>query len=137
MFDAYGTLFDVHSVAAHAETLAPGNGAALSRIWRTKQLDYTWLQSLMAPQQRREDFAAITAHALDYAIAALALPLHADARRQLLDAYLQLTPFPDAADALARLALHPRWILSNGTLDMLTPLVRNSGLGTLIDGILS
>ena len=71
VFDAYGTLFDVHSVAALAEQLAPGNGAALSRLWRTKQLEYTWLQSLMATSRfPREDFAALTAHALDYAISA-------------------------------------------------------------------
>src|SRR6185369_5134340 len=80
VFDAYGTLFDVHSVFAHAESLLPGRGAALSQLWRTKQLDYTWLQSLMfcdSPATAagkpcvREDFAAITAHALDYALAAL------------------------------------------------------------------
>ncbi|MEO5764982.1 MAG: HAD-IA family hydrolase, partial [Casimicrobiaceae bacterium] len=74
VFDAYGTLFDVNSVAALAETLAPSNGAALSRLWRTKQLEYSWLQSLMAtPAHPREDFGAVTAHALDYAIAALML----------------------------------------------------------------
>ena len=91
VFDAYGTLFDVHSVAALAEELAPGNGAALSRIWRTKQLEYTWLQSLMATRRfRREDFAALTAHALDYAISALILPLDGAERHRLLDAYQQL-----------------------------------------------
>ncbi|HEY8624189.1 MAG TPA: HAD-IA family hydrolase [Casimicrobiaceae bacterium] len=68
VFDAYGTLFDVQSVAATVERLFPGRGAALSQLWRTKQLEYTWLQSLMqSPMQRREDFAAVTAHALDYA----------------------------------------------------------------------
>src|SRR5215510_8254199 len=96
VFDAYGTLFDVHSVAALAETLAPGNGAALSRLWRTKQLEYTWLASLMTtPQHPREDFAALTAHALDYAVEALRLPLARDARRRLADAYLHLLAYPD------------------------------------------
>ena len=94
VFDAYGTLFDVNSVAALAEQLAPGNGAALSRLWRTKQLEYTWLQSLMATSRfPREDFAALTAHALDYAISALILPLDGEARLQLLDAYQRLAPF--------------------------------------------
>jgi 2-haloacid dehalogenase len=138
VFDAYGTLFDVQSVAVLAEALAPGNGAALARLWRTKQLEYTWLQSLMAStQHRREDFAALTAHALDYAAAALALPLSADARGRLLDEYLHLAPFPEVHQALAALASRPRWILSNGTLGMLEPLVRATGLDTLLDGILS
>ena len=87
VFDAYGTLFDVHTVSAVAEELAPGNGTALSRLWRTKQLEYTWLQSLMATSRfQREDFAALTAHALDYAIAALILPLDGTARHRLRSA---------------------------------------------------
>jgi 2-haloacid dehalogenase len=138
VFDAYGTLFDVHSVAALAEELAPGNGTALSRLWRTKQLEYTWLQSLMASARfPREDFKAITAHALDYANAALALRLDANARIRLQDAYLHLLPFPEARLALAALAPRPRWILSNGTLGMLEPLVRSTELDTVLDGILS
>jgi 2-haloacid dehalogenase len=138
VFDAYGTLFDVHSVAALAEELAPGNGAALSRIWRTKQLEYTWLQSLMATRRfPREDFAALTAHALDYAISALILPLDGAGRHRLLDAYQQLAPFPGTRDVLTALAPRPRWILSNGTRAMLEPLARFTGLDELLDGILS
>jgi 2-haloacid dehalogenase len=138
VFDAYGTLFDVHSVAMLAEARAPAQGGALSRIWRAKQLEYTWLQSLMlSASQPREDFAAITAHALDYAVAALMVPLDAAGRQQLLDAYLHLKPFPEAAEALAALAPRPRWILSNGTLAMLEPLVRASPLAAHVDGILS
>ena len=138
VFDAYGTLFDVRSVAAIAEELAPGNGVALSRIWRTKQLEYTWLQSLMATSRfRREDFAALTAHALDYAISALILPLDGEARRRLLDAYLHLAAYPGTRDVLAALAPRPRWILSNGTRAMLDPLARSTGLDAVLDGIMS
>ena len=138
VFDAYGTLFDVQSVAALAEELAPGNGAALSRIWRAKQLEYTWLQSLMATSCfPREDFAALTAHALDYAISALILPLDGEARHRLLDAYLHLAPFPGTRDVLAALAPRPRWILSNGTRAMLEPLARSTGLDDVLDGIMS
>jgi len=138
VFDAYGTLFDVHSVAALTEELAPGSGAALSRIWRAKQLEYTWLQSLMATSRfPREDFAALTAHALDYAISALILPLDGEARHRLLDAYLRLAPFPGTRDVLAVLAPRPRWILSNGTRAMLEPLVRSTGLEDVLDGIIS
>ena len=138
VFDAYGTLFDVHSIVALAETLAPGQGVVLSQIWRTKQIKYTWLQSLMiAPSQPRDDFEAITAQALDYAIAHLMVPLGAPERQRLLDAYLTLAPFADAADALAGLAPRPRWILSNGTRAWLEPLVRSSALAAHIDGVLS
>ena len=136
VFDAYGTLFDVHAVIARADELLPGHGAMLSRLWRTKQLEYTWLQSLMGPSIR-EDFEAVTARALDYALAELGLPLAAGERRALRDAYLTLAPFPDVTTTLAALAPRPRWILSNGTLAMLEPLVRHHKLDTHLDGILS
>lgn len=138
VFDAYGTLFDVHSVEAAAERLFPSHGAALSQLWRSKQLEYTWLQSLMlSAHQRREDFAAITAHALDYAADKLGLSLPASARHRLLDAYLDLAPFPDAEPALASLAPLPRIVLSNGTSEMLEPLAAATGLALHLDAILS
>src|ERR1700682_6798237 len=102
--DAYGTLFDVQSVAATVERLFPGRSAELSQLWRSKQLEYSWLQSLMqSPVQRREDFAAVTAHALDYAAEALGLSLAGAPRHRLLDAYLDLSTYAAAAPALARL----------------------------------
>ena len=138
VFDAYGTLYDVHSVVTLAEELAPRQGAVLSQLWRTKQLEYTWLSSLMRqPGYAREDFAALTDRALDYALSQLMIPLGAETRRRLLDAYRALSPFPDAVDALALLAPRPRVILSNGTLAMLTPLVAGSALAPHIDDILS
>jgi 2-haloacid dehalogenase len=138
VFDAYGTLFDVQSVAALAERLFPGHGAALAQVWRTKQLEYTWLQSLMlSPTQRREDFAALTAHALDYAVESLRLPAQVAARHRLLDAYLDLSPFPDVGPALAALAPLPRIILSNGTREMLEPLAASTGIAQHLDAILS
>lgn len=138
VFDAYGTLYDVHSVVTLAEELAPRQGAVLSQLWRTKQLEYTWLSSLMlSPAYARDDFSALTARALDYAVAQLMVPLTATDRRRLLDAYRALSPFPDALDALATLQPRPRWLLSNGTLDMLTFLVASSSLAPHIDGILS
>jgi 2-haloacid dehalogenase len=138
VFDAYGTLFDVHSVGTTAERLVPGHGAALSQLWRSKQLEYTWLQSLMqSPMQRRQDFAAVTALALDHAAATLGLPLAGAARHRLLDAYLDLSPFPDALSTLARLAPRPRLILSNGTRAMLEPLCASTGVTRHLDAILS
>ena len=138
VFDAYGTLFDVHSVAAAVERLFPGRGAALADLWRSKQLEYTWLQSLMqSPMQRREDFAAVTAHALDYAAEALGLALAGPARHRLLDAYLDLSAYADAAPTLARLGPRPRLILSNGTRAMLEPLAAATGVARHLDVILS
>ena len=136
VFDAYGTLFDVHSVIAEAERLLPGHGAMLSQLWRTKQLEYSWLVSLMETRPR-PDFAAVTAEALDYALEALGLLLAAGDRRRLRDGYLALSPYPEVPRALAALAPRPRWILSNGTLAMLEPLVRATGLDRELDGVLS
>ena len=113
VFDAYGTLFDVHSVieAGRAITADP---LALSLAWRQKQLEYTWLRSLMG---RYEDFWTVTEDALRWAIARLGLgATEADIRR-LMDAYLSLACFPEVAAALASLAGRPRAILSNGAPD--------------------
>lgn len=138
VFDAYGTLFDVQSVTGIAERLFPGSGAALSQLWRTKQLEYTWLQSLMqSATQRRDDFAAVTAMALEFSADALGLSLVPAARHRLLDAYLDLTPFPDAELALAHLTPMPMLILSNGTREMLEPLVAGTGIARYIQTILS
>ena len=138
VFDAYGTLFDVHSVAALAEQLRPGHGPALSLVWRAKQLEYTWLQSLMqTPTYRRDDFATLTRHALDYALDVLALQLAPAARQELVAAYLTLAIFPDVPAAMAALAPRPQLILSNGTLAMLEPLVRHAGLDRYLLAILS
>ncbi len=112
----------------------PDTALAISNLWRTKQLEYTWLGSLM---EQRRDFAAVTEQALDYAISALVLPLDAQARAQLIDAWLDLEPYPDAIATLARLAPRPRWILSNGTRSMLDPLIERSGLRAHLDGVLS
>jgi len=138
VFDAYGTLFDVHSVAEHADALAPGHGADLARVWRARQLEYTWLASLMtSPSYARPDFAAVTAMALDYAVAALVLPIDAEGRAELAREYERLTPYADARPTLERLAPRPRWILSNGTRAMLDPLVAAAGLDDAIDGVIS
>jgi len=138
VFDAYGTLYDVHSLVTLAEELAPKQGAVLSQVWRAKQLEYTWLSALMAsPAFPRADFATLTTRALDYAIAHLMIPLGDAERQRLVGAYRTLAPFADAADMLARLAPRPRIILSNGTLEMLRPLVAQSPLAPHLEDILS
>lgn len=132
LFDAYGTLFDVHSVLARCEAFWPGKGAALSQLWRAKQLEYTWQRSLMG---RYEPFSRITREALEYACAALGLGLDAARAEALFDEYKQLAVYPDARAALARLASQRRAILTNGSPDMIGPLLAHSGLS--FDAVLS
>jgi 2-haloacid dehalogenase len=124
-FDAYGTIFDVHSVIALCEEFFPGRGSALSQLWRTKQLEYTWLRSLMA---KYEDFWKVTEDGLTFACASLGLSLTDDQRARLMEAYLHLTPYPDVALALKRLNRLPLAILSNGAPRMLQEVVANAGL---------
>lgn len=134
VFDAYGTLFDVHSVVALCETLFPGQGQALSLAWREKQLQYTWLRSLMG---RYEDFRELTRAALFWAAEAKGVELAPAAAVRLLDAYLKLAPFAEVPAALAALAHYPRAILSNGTLAMLEPLAAHTGLAQHLAAILT
>lgn len=134
VFDAYGTLLDVHSIAALCERLFPGKGTALSQLWRAKQLEYTWLRSLMG---RYEDFAQVTADALRYACGALNLRLEPSHVLQLMDAYDRLAPFPDALEAMPQLAQYRRAILSNGSQAMLDAAVKHSRLAAHLDAALS
>jgi 2-haloacid dehalogenase len=127
VFDAYGTLFDVHSVAALCEQLWPGKGDAVTRTWRAKQLEYTWQRSLM---RRYQDFKRVTEAALRYACAAAGAPLGDEQVLRLMEAYLGLSPFPEVAEALTALKEKKMRlaILSNGSPAMLRPLVKNAGL---------
>jgi 2-haloacid dehalogenase len=127
VFDAYGTLYDVHSVASRCEASYPGKGAQLSQLWRAKQLEYTWQRSLM---QRYAPFSQVTREALEYSCAALGLAFDPS----LTQEYLRLAPFPEARATLERLPMK-KAILSNGSPDVLEPLVRDSGLQ--LDAVLS
>ena len=134
VFDAYGTLFDVHSVIAECEALFPGKGASLSQLWRAKQLEYTWLRSLMG---RYADFSAITRAALTTACNMLRLELSEAEARRLMDAYLVLKAFPDVMETLTRLHGRKLAILSNGSPAMLNAVVRHTRLDQLLDAVLS
>lgn len=134
VFDAYGTLLDVASVAAACEARFPGHGAALARLWRARQLEYSWLRSLMG---RYVHFQQVTADALSYACAALGLPATAAQQKALLDGYLTLAPFPEVPAALGRLAGRRRLVLSNGTPAMLQAALGHAGLLPHLDAVLS
>ena len=132
VFDAYGTLFDVHSVARRCEAFWPGKGALLSQAWRAKQLEYTWLRSLM---RRYRPFSEVTLESLAYACASLGLSFDEKQAKALMGEYLMLAAYPDVRDFLKRLKIEKRAILSNGSPDMLEPLVKQSGLH--FDAVLS
>ena len=133
VFDAYGTLFDVHSVVEAGREIT-SDPAALSTTWRQKQLEYTWLRALMGTYA---DFWVVTEAALRYSIRRLGLGATEAQVRRLMDAYLSLACFPEVKAALGRLAGRPRAILSNGSPAMLAAAVTASGLTALLEHIIS
>lgn len=125
VFDAYGTLYDVHSVLQRCDSFFAGKGAQLSQLWRAKQLEYTWQRSLM---QRYAPFSTVTREALAYACEVLRLELTAERMEALMSEYTMLSAYPDVPGALKRLSGRKLAVLSNGSPDMLQPLVAGSGL---------
>jgi len=133
VFDAYGTLFDVHSVVEAGRALT-SDPAALSMLWRQKQLEYTWLRSLMG---RYEDFWAVTEAALRHSIKRLGLTVTDADINRLMSAYERLACFADVPAALSRLAGRPRAILSNGAPAMLAAAVASSSLSAAVEHVIS
>lgn len=135
VFDAYGTLFDVHSAAARCRDALGDKADAMSDIWRNKQLQYTWLRSLM---RTHADFWQVTGDALDYALAAVGL-LDDALRRRLMDLYLELDAYPEVPEMLARLKEGGivTAILSNGAPGMLDAAVQSARLSDALDHVLS
>jgi 2-haloacid dehalogenase len=134
VFDAYGTLYDVQSVAAVTEEALPGYGEIITQIWRIKQLEYSWLRSLM---RRYEDFSVITRESLAYTLRVLGLKYDNDMFERIVGKYLELDLYPDAMPALSAMRSRKLAILSNGSPDMLERLVRNSGLDRVLDATIS
>lgn len=135
VFDAYGTLFDVHSAAAQCRDDLGDKADALSAMWRQKQLEYTWLRSLMGAHV---DFWQITGDALDYAMATTDMSGTA-LREKLMSLYLALDAYPEVPQVLAALrdAGMKTAILSNGSPMMLDAAVNNAGIGDLLDAVLT
>ena len=135
VFDAYGTLYDVTSVGELCERTFPGHGKALTDLWRVKQLEYTWLCSLMG---RYQDFWELTARALRFSCGALGLKLSEDSFRDLMENYLRLSPHAEAPQALAVLSKRlPLAILSNGSPEMLVRVTRHNQFTPYFKAILS
>jgi 2-haloacid dehalogenase len=134
VFDAYGTLYDIQSVAAITDEAFPGYGEIVTQIWRLKQLEYTWLRSLM---QRYEDFSVITRESLAYTLRCLGLKNDPAVFERIMDKYVHLDLYPDAKAALAAMKDRKLAILSNGSTDMLNSLVGNTGLDKILDATIS
>lgn len=136
VFDAYGTLYDVHSVASATEEAFPGQGSAITEVWRLKQLEYTWLRSLM---ERYEDLWTVTRESLAYTLKSLGLEADPATFDKIVQCYLHLAPYPDALETLETLRAqgHRLAILSNGGQSMLDELVANTGFKDALDAVLS
>ncbi len=135
VFDAYGTLFDVAAAAARCRDDLHGKADQLADVWRLKQLQYTWLRSLM---RRYVDFTQVTGDALDYALAAVGIddpPL----RERLMALYMELDAYPEVPDMLRRLRAGglKTGILTNGSPKMIDAAVASAGLGDLLDAVLT
>ena len=135
VFDAYGTLFDVHAAVGHHRPRLGDKADGVSTMWRTKQLEYTWLRSLM---DRYVPFWQVTGDALDYALDAHGVSDKA-LRDDLLNAYLQLDCYPEVPEVLAELKNGGMRtaILSNGSPEMLDAAVQSAKLDESLDAVLS
>jgi len=144
IFDAYGTLFDVHSVVLLAEQLFPGHGEKLSLLWRDKQIEYTRLVSMsgrhdQAGSEHYRPFWELTRAALRFAAARLGLALDGAAEDRLMNEYRHLSAFPENRDVLVELQRRriPAAILSNGDPEMLSVAVKSAGFAELLRHVIS
>ncbi len=135
VFDAYGTLFDVNSAARSAQDSLAEKWQPLAELWRSKQLQYTWLRGLAG---HHADFWQVTGEALDFAMSTMRLE-DPELRDRLMNSYLVLDAYPEVADTLKRLrAAGMRLaILSNGTPTMLAAAAGNAGIIEMFDALLS
>jgi 2-haloacid dehalogenase len=136
VFDAYGTLFNLHAAAErHKDAIGP-KWQQLSQTWRAKHIEYTWVHSLSRQPAKFWDLARLS---LDYAIAAVGGGVSAEVRQKLMAAYRTMDAYPEVAEVLAELRHRGARlaILSNGDPDMLADAVRAAKLEALLDDVLS
>lgn len=134
VFDVYGTLFDVHSVKKKADELYDGQGEEISRIWRQKQLEYSFLRQIMG---NYETFLTVTRNALSYTLRSLHLENSSEKEELLINEYKKLECYPETEEVLRSLSDKKLAVFSNGSHDMLDPLIEQSGLAPLFDAIIS
>ncbi|MBH8599627.1 MULTISPECIES: haloacid dehalogenase type II [unclassified Thermoactinomyces] len=135
VFDAYGTLFDVHSVIQKCEELFPTRGQQISELWRTKQLEYAFIQHIIG---RYRPFDEITKNSLRFACEQLGVALAENQEKELLRSYLTLSPYEEVPNALKKLAnRYQLAILTNGTLNMIQPLVEYHHLNPYFSELMS
>lgn len=134
VFDAYGTLFDVQSVSTITENEFPGQGELITQIWRLKQLEYTWLRSLMGAYK---SFWEISEESLVFTLNSIGLEKNDAQIARILNKYLHLAPYPDCGSALDALEGVPRGILSNGNQEILDALVENTGMKSRLEHVIS
>jgi len=134
VFDAYGTLYDVQSVASVTDDAYPGYGEIITQIWRIKQLEYSWLRSLMG---RYEDFASITRQSLVYTLKLLGLRYEETLFERIMEKYTHLDVYPDTIETLEALSGRKLAILSNGSPAMLNDLVKNTGVDRFVEKTIS
>lgn len=144
VFDAYGTLFDVYSIGALAETLYPGNGPTIAAMWRDKQIEYTRLVTMSDPQsvggsRYYQSFWELTRASLRYTLERLKLTLSVPAEETLMGQYAKLTCFAENRGVLQQLQDRgmPTAILSNGSEEMLESAVTSAGLDGLLQKVIS
>jgi len=144
LFDAYGTLFDVHSVALLAEQFWPGQGERLSLLWRDKQIEYTRLVSMSGPHgpdgsEHYRPFWELTRAALQFSAEKLQLELSPAHEDRLMNEYRHLSAFPENREVLAELKRRgvPAGILSNGDPEMLDVAVKSAGFAEHLQHVIS
>lgn len=134
VFDAYGTLYDVQSVSQMANKLCGAKGDVVTQVWRIKQLEYTWLRSLMGDYK---DFWAVTRESLEFALESVGIEPTAAICDPLMQKYLALDLYPEAREALGLLKDYKLAILSNGSPKMLEDLVKSSDLTSVFTDVIS
>ncbi|TYS63491.1 haloacid dehalogenase type II [Sutcliffiella horikoshii] len=136
VFDVYGTLFDVHSVKEKADELFDGRGTEISDIWRRKQLEYSFLRQMMG---NYEKFSDVTEDSLKYALNQLSISYSKKEVDSLLEQYISLRAYEEVQDVLSTLKENGKVlaVFSNGSRDMLEPLVEQAGLSNYFERIIS
>ena len=134
VFDAYGTLFDVHSVGKECNEIFPNKGDEISQSWRKKQLEYFFLRQLM---ERYKPFDEITKDALNYACKENGVELSEENEERLMNAYLELELFEEVENVLKELSDKKLVVFSNGSVNMIDPLVEQSSINDYIDEVIS